>query len=191
MTLCEQIKARVSLRGMAALVGIALPERDCVKFRSPFRPDRSPSCTVKGDLYSDWSSGEHLDQIDLFAKAKSIQRRDAIHDLSSILQIVGDIRKQPQIVPAQIAKPELTKAQKRAAWPAFLPPSRQELRQIAELRGISIEGVTIAADRGLLFSIFDRNAHAWAVTDSARLNARIRRIDRELWYGREKTMPPT
>lgn len=190
-SLCEMIKSRATLRAVGALLNIEMP-RDGRKFRSPFRPDKSPSCTVKGDVFTDWSTGEHLDQIDFYTAAKDIPRPEAIRDLARIFQIVGDLPARSPARPKQAdADDRMTKAQKRAAWPAFQNPSREEIRQIAELRGLGIEGVQIAADRGLLFCVTDREARAWAVTDSARLNARIRRMDGRLWYGKSKSMPPT
>lgn len=190
-SLCEMIKSRATLRAVGALMNIEMP-RDGRKFCSPFRPDKSPSCTVKGDIFTDWASGEHLDQIDFFAAAKGISEPEAIRDLARIFQIVGDLPARSPARPKQAdADDRMTKAQKRAAWPPFQNPSREEIRQIAELRGLGIEGVQIAADRGLLFCVTDREARAWAVTDSTRLNARIRRMDGGLWYGKSKSMPPT
>jgi hypothetical protein len=53
MSIAKQIKAKLSLRDVARLCGIELPEHDKVKFRAPFRPDRTPSCTVFRDRIND------------------------------------------------------------------------------------------------------------------------------------------
>lgn len=190
-SLCEMIKSRATLRAVGALLGIVLP-RDGQKFRSPMRPDKSPSCSIRGELFSDWSRGEHLDQIDFFAAVKNVSRSQAINDLARIFQIVGNLPARPQQQPKQSdPNDQADKARKRAAWPEFEKPVREEIRRIAELRGISIEGIQLAVSRGLLFTTTDRDARAWVVTDSARLNARIRRMDGAKWYGENKSMPPT
>lgn len=191
MNLCAKIKARLSLRDVGALVGIDFP-RDGEKFRSKLRDDNSPSCSIKGNLYTDWSLGIHLDQIDFYAAAKGITRRDAILTLTNLIQFVGEIpqkQKPTQSQTAQEKKP--AKEQKRSSWPDFEVPSSHEINQIAKIRKISPEGVSIAADRGLLFTVSDRGHRAYVVTDSTRLNARIRRIDGGLWYNNKKSMPPT
>jgi hypothetical protein len=190
-SLCEAIKSRISLRNAAALFQIEFPP-DGKEFRSMLRPDRKAGCSVKGDLFSDWSTGEHLDQIDFYGAGKGISRMEAIHELARLCRIIGDTRgsvAEPKFKKDQDVRAE--KARKRMGWPAFSPPTADQIREIAKLRGISAEGVQIAADRGLLFTATDRGAEAWAVTDSARLNARIRRMDGGLWYGENKSMPPT
>lgn len=190
-SICEKIKSRVPLRVVSALLGIELPG-DGVKFRSPFRRDKVPSCTVRGNQFTDWSRGDHLDQIGFFAAAKGVSPGDAIRDLAKIFQIVGDF----PVFTYGTAHPTegqdlKSKSDRRATWPAFQKPSIHEISQIAELRGLGIEGVKIAAERGLLFCTTDRGSQAWAVTDSERVNARIRRLDGVLWYGKSKSLPPT
>lgn len=73
------------------------------------------------------------------------------------------------------------KAEKRASWPAFEVPTKAEIRAIAELRGLSPEGVQIAADRGLLWCADSAEGRAWVVTDSSRRNAQARRMDGFPW----------
>jgi len=80
-SLCDNIKAKTSLRAIATLLNIDLPA-DGRKFRSPFRPDKSPSCSVKENVLTDWSTGERFDQIDFFAAAKNLPRAEAIRGLA-------------------------------------------------------------------------------------------------------------
>lgn len=180
-SLCEMIKTRATLRAVGALLNIELP-RDGHKFRSPFRPDKSPSCTVKGDVFTDWSTGEHLDQIDFFAAAKGISGLEAIRDLSRIFQIVGNLPRPLSPLNRQTDIDEReTKIQKRSAWPALEIPNCREIRQIAELRGLSPESIGLTATRGLLWVFDSREGRAWTVADSSRRNAQARRLDGRLW----------
>ena len=44
------------------------------------------------------------------------------------------------------------KARKRQGWPVFEVPTSAEIEAIATIRGLSPEGVALAAERGLLFT---------------------------------------
>ena len=73
------------------------------------------------------------------------------------------------------------RAAMRANWPAFDVPTKAEIEIIAGLRGLSTEGVAIAAERGLLFCASWKGRRMWIVTDSARLIAQGRRLDGKPW----------
>ena len=57
----------------------------------------------------------------------------------------------------------------------------REIEAIAEFRGLSIEGVSLAAEVGLLQCADSSEGRAWIVTDSRRRNAQARRIDGQTW----------
>ena len=76
---------------------------------------------------------------------------------------------------------EEEKAHKRESWPDFEAPTREEIKAIAELRGLSVEGVSLAAEAGLLWCADSREGRAWIVTDLRRRNAQARRIDGQTW----------
>jgi hypothetical protein len=73
------------------------------------------------------------------------------------------------------------KAAKRAKWSAFDVPTKAEIKVIADLRGLSEEGVAIAAERGLLFCADSREGRVWIITDDKRVNAQARRLDGKNW----------
>ncbi len=181
-SLCHEIKKRISLQQAAVLLGIDLPNKNSVKFRSPFRPDQTPSCTVKGDLFTDWSTGEHLDQISFFARAKRIPVSEAVRSLAEILRVVGET---PNRAPEQPWHDRSShfeeQSRKRAGWPPFHKPTSEEMRQIAELRGLSVEGISFAAERGFLNSTETREGRAWVISDASRRNAQARRLDGKPW----------
>ncbi len=68
------------------------------------------------------------------------------------------------------------KAAKRALWPAFEVPAPAEIEKIAKLRGISLQGVGLAAKMGLLFCADSTEGRAWLITDSRRVSAQARRL---------------
>jgi len=83
------------------------------------------------------------------------------------------------------------RARKRATWPAFDAPTRAEVRLIAESRGLSVEGVSLAAERDLLFCADSREGRSWIITDSRRRNAQGRLLSGERWAAgmKAKTLP--
>jgi hypothetical protein len=83
---------------------------------------------------------------------------------------------------------ERGKGPKRQSWPVFETPTQTEIETIAMLRGLSPEGITLAAERGLLFAADYKEHRAWIITDSRRVNAQARRLDGKLWeqIGNEK-----
>lgn len=89
MSLCAEIKARLTLRDAARMVGVELPARDTVKFPSPLRTDRKPSCSISGEVMRDWSRGENFDCIAFFAAARGIENGEAARQLAAHLGITG------------------------------------------------------------------------------------------------------
>jgi len=77
-------------------------------------------------------------------------------------------------------------ASKRARWPAFEPPTAEDLRAIAALRGFAVDGLRLAVDRGILWTLPDfRGRRAWLVTDPSRNAAQARRLDGRPWTTRD------
>lgn len=68
-------------------------------------------------------------------------------------------------------------ARKRAQWPAFEIGSRHDFLSISNLRGIAIEGIELASERGHLRFADWRKSPCWIITDSRRMNAQARRMD--------------
>lgn len=70
---------------------------------------------------------------------------------------------------------------KRGSWPKFIKPTEAEIRAIAGQRGLGIEGVSLAAERGLLFCADSGEGRAWIVSDSRRINAQARLLSGKAW----------
>ena len=159
MSLVKQIKEKLSLRDAARLCGIELPERDKVKFRSPFRPDQTPSCTVFRDRITDWSTGEKIDAIELYALAKQVTTKRAIGELARHLGLNGDRPAEP------IRK-----------WPPFDKGTQTDANAMIENRGFSLEGIRLARDRGLLRFGKVCGLRSWVVIDVSGKLAQARRV---------------
>ncbi|MEI6341161.1 MAG: hypothetical protein WCR07_04330 [Verrucomicrobiota bacterium] len=73
-------------------------------------------------------------------------------------------------------------ASKRARWPAFEPPTAEDLRALAALRGFAVDGLRLAVARGVLGILPDfMERRAWVVTDASRNAAQARRLDGLPW----------
>lgn len=179
---------RFTIPELWQLLGLSgTPQASC---RSPFREDKNPSFTIYagGQRWCDHGTGEGGDAVDFIAQACDLSKSEAARKLIDLAGTRGCGRPwanyHPQPRPASARYDSLTdkeKASLRRSWPAFEMPSAAEIAVIAALRDLSPEGVAIAAERGLLFCAAWHGHRAWVVTDSARVNAQVRRMDGGPW----------
>jgi hypothetical protein len=91
VSIVAEIKARVGLPDISAILGLEFPSRIGRKFCSPFRHDKNPSCSLyqhKGELrFRDWSAGIDVDVIGCYALARGISNQQAIRELARELRI--------------------------------------------------------------------------------------------------------
>jgi hypothetical protein len=155
------------------------PGRD-KSVRSPFRDDKHPSFSIfaKGRRWKDHGTGEEGNAVDFLAKARGLSNGDACREL---IRLAGTGIANGGINNNHCRDDENTKAAHRAKWPEFRTPTPHGIETIAELRGLSLEGVSLAAERGLLFTATTNHGPAWVITDSRRLNAQARRFDGRNW----------
>ncbi len=152
--------------------------------RSPFRDDKSPSFSIfaRGKRWKDHGTGEQGNAIDFLAKARNLSNAEACRELIRLagtgIHANGGINSSSHQARRD---DDDTKAAKRAKWPKFRTPTQLGIETIAELRGLSPEGVSLAAERGLLFTATTIHGQAWVVADSRRLNAQARRFDGRNW----------
>lgn len=97
----------------------------------------------------------------------------------------------PRPIHRAAAAADSEKAAKRAGWPPFEKPTGAEISAIAKLRELSVEGVSLAVERGLLFCCESREGRAWVVTDSSRRNAQGRLLSGQTWAAgmKARTLP--
>ncbi len=183
-----EIKSRFTLRDVAANLGLELPTRDGVKFRSPLRHDRNPSCTIKGNVLFDWSTGEHFDAIDLFAAAKNISNGEAIRELAERLNIAGRVQDLGQNarkrqVTTVITSPARTEPIASQSAPVAFDESRPTDDDFAAILAArswpedALSGLLLAHDLGVLRFGKVCGCPCWIVTDEGRRIAEARRLD--------------
>lgn len=185
-TLCQQIKERLPLREAARLVNVTLPERDGVKFASPLRPDKKPSCSTKGELFSDWSTGQHFDAIGFYGAAKGIENAEAIKALAQHLKISSGHNGNGKVKVAGAAPKQRQQEPRRPAAPSQLPapiPYTPELAEaVAASRGLIADAVQVAVTGLGTLSFSDVCGHpSWIISDRGAPGWEARRIDGELY----------
>jgi hypothetical protein len=166
------------------------PKPSC---RSPFRDDRNASFSIYdgGRRWKDHAIGENGDAADFVAKACNLSKEEGARRL---IELAGTACKtnnnspgnyknaRRDAVAGQKQDPfKKEKTAKTKKWPVLEAPTPAEIEAIAELRGLSAKGVSLAVQRGLLYCADSREGRAWTLTDSSRVNAQARRIDGKPW----------
>lgn len=125
MSVVKEIKARATLYDVAALFGVQLPARMVCKFRSPFRPDKNPSCSIyerNAELrFRDWSAGVDVDLIGFYALARGLSNAEAIRGLAKELRIECDAFVAAESRPRDAAKRIVSDADEAAPTPRPMP----------------------------------------------------------------------
>lgn len=155
------------------------PGRSC---RCPYREDRNNSGSVMqdGKLFHDFATGETMDAPALLAKVEGLDSRTAAKlfiEQATIAWVGGTApRSIPQTYPISIPW-------ERPILPPLAPLNGRERRELAELRGLSVESIEMAHGRGLLWGLWWHGHRAWAFTDTERWNCQWRRLDGKHWKG--------
>jgi hypothetical protein len=140
---------------------------------APYRSDRHPSGSVflDGKLFHDFASGETLDAPALLGRVENLPNAAAC---KLFIELAGTGACNIAPIKCHIA-PVRTKPR----LPRLDPPSRADLKQIAEVRNVSLWSARIAAHRGFLFTTKFNGLPCWALTDEARWLCQLRRMDGE------------
>ncbi|MGB8170337.1 MAG: hypothetical protein WCF18_22735 [Chthoniobacteraceae bacterium] len=169
----SRAKERLRIPQLWELRGwLGKPGRSC---RTPYRPDREPSGSVlaEGRLFHDFASGENFDAPALLAKVEDLSNEAACRLFLSLAGTDGQApteARRASIPPRDTARP-------KPQLPPFQIPSSAQLRQVAELRRVSVEACETASERGHLFIATWHGAECWTITDRERRNAQFRRMD--------------
>jgi hypothetical protein len=167
-------KARLNIQGLWRHFGFpGEPKPSC---HSPFRDDHKPSFSVfdAGTRWKDFATGEAGDAVDFFQRASGLSQKDACRIFIEMAS--GHLMPAPRPVRRQQAG-----AKRKPLFPDFCKGTAADFQQLADLRSISVEGVKLATERGLLWFATLKDCPAWIVTDRERVNAQARRMDGQLW----------
>jgi len=163
---------------------------------SPFRRDLRPSfgITPDGQRWRDFGSDEGGDVFDFIATALEIPIGDAMR-LGIHIAESGVVP--PGLSPASYASKRQDevlkeKEQQRKSWPPMTAPTDEELQIIADLRGLSVEGLRLAVEDGILVTTTWYRDRAWCVRSACGRNCQARLLTGKPWGiidGKAKTLP--
>jgi hypothetical protein len=180
MTPLDMAKERLDIPRLAELRGWDwMPGKSC---RIPYQQDKNASGSVLegGRLFHDFTSGATMDAPALLAVVEGMTNEAAC---KLFIELAGV---KPSDVPRDSRRPQLTHpamvqatAPPRAKpqLPYLAKPGRDDVARIAELRGLSVEGVALAVRRGFLYVATLNNRRCWALTDPSRWLCQLRPID--------------
>jgi hypothetical protein len=151
----------------------------------PLHAEQTPSFIIdpRKNLWHCFGCGKGGSVIDLHATLRGISIGAAMAKLSGHNGASSGKKQSCALVDSKLynAFTDERKARCRSRWPAFDTPTQREIEALAELRGLSSEGVSLTAEGGLLFCCDSREGRAYVVTDSRRINAQARRLDGRCW----------
>ncbi len=154
------------------------PGKTC---RLPYQPDRNESGSVfeGGRLFHDFTSGETLDAPALLARVEGLSNVEACKlfiELAGVKSgnVPRDLRPS---APARAMVQRVEEPRVKPDLPWLVKPGREDVARIAVLRGLSIEGVALAARRGFLFVATVHRRRCWALTDASRWLCQLRPLD--------------
>ena len=138
-----------------------------------------------GRLFKDFATGETLDAPALLARVEGITNEAACRlfiELAGVkreaLTAQRTMRGEPtntRLSAAHSREPEAPRSKPELLALAALTTA--QLRTLAELRGLSVAGMKLAAARGFLRAARWFGADCWALTDAARWLCQLRRLD--------------
>jgi hypothetical protein len=178
MTPLDLAKERLDIARLAELRAWDWkPGKTC---RIPYQPDRNESGSVfaGGRLFHDFTTGETMDAPALLSRVEHISNEAACKLLIELSGVtVGDLSHdfRPRSPARMTQRTETPRA--KPDFPCLRKPGREDLARIATLRGLSVEGVTLAARRGFLYVATLNGRSCWALTDSSRWLCQVRPLD--------------
>jgi hypothetical protein len=150
--------------------------------RSPFRQDHKPSFSITrdGKLFHDFADADHRgDVVDFWRLATGLPVADAC---SAFIQFAGTGCS--GIIPITRSAPAPASPPAERQKPVLPPMQRgdhKRLQVLAQFRNLSVEGLQLASERGLLWFAMVHGLSAWLATDATGWNCQARRLDGGLW----------
>ena len=178
MTALEQAKSAVTIFDLWQHFGFDGDPQRRNPVSSPFRPDRNPSFSITrdGKLFHDFATGDKGDVVTFWTRATGLPVSEAC---KSFIQFAGTGHS--ATIPITRPVPAPAAPREKPSLPPMQRGDAKRLQVLASFRKLSVEGLQLATERGLLWFAMLHNLSAWIVTDAERVNAQARRMDGGLW----------
>lgn len=181
MTPLEAAKEKLTIPELAHLRGWDWkPGKSC---RCPFRPDRQESGSVFGDgrLFKDFASGETFDAPALLAEVERLETAVACRLFIELAGVrpgnARSVEREYKRLYQERTKEPIEIPRDKPALPPLAVPTIPELRRLADVRGLGMDGLRVAVEAGFLWVTRLNGLACWALTDSARWVCQLRRLD--------------
>jgi hypothetical protein len=152
---------------------------------SPFRADRNPSWGVyqnsKGDFrWKDLGTGDGGDEISFLARLLNIDEHENFRHLVATLSVIAtELNINIDVEVSGEVQPEVKQPRVLPDRSQFKPGTSDQIQQLASLRGISVNALNWAQQRGVLIFGNWFGQEVCGVTDKAGELVEIRRLDGE------------
>lgn len=180
MTLLQMAKERIGIFELWQILGLQ-DDPNKNPCHSPWAKHGSPSFSISKDgrCFNDFSTKEKGDAVTFLAKVLCLSVGEACKkfvELSGV-KAIGQFLPRPICFKTTQIESERTKPN----FPSFTIGNLGDLRHVAEQRNLSLEGLQIASDAGILRFTSLHGVDVWVVTDCAGWNAQARRMDGQIW----------
>jgi hypothetical protein len=194
-TLSAIAEAKQRLRITALWPMLGLSGRPAKRCHSPFREDKDASFSVFTakdgvERFKDFATGESGDAIEFLARARGITNREALPEFlwrANSEQINSTDPILYRCTERTAAGTDREGDKPRIHPANFRIGTTAELQALSRLRGISVEGLQVASERGVLRFGQCQGFPTWTVLDCTYRLAQSRRLDGELFVGGGKS----
>jgi hypothetical protein len=183
--ICALVKQRIAIPWLwhyHNLPGDPKPGGGC---RSPFYDDNHPDFCISrdGSRFIDWGEPEHKGSvIDFEMLASRCTRARVIRKLRELASLPeNETRRLPVNTRSQRQEYQDSGELQPMTLDFLEIGGKHNLKQLAELRGLSLEALQMASDAGVLRFATLKGSRAWVVTDQTRYIAEARRLDGKVW----------
>jgi len=171
----EELKRRCPLRTLMQHLGLGAYTLPSCK--SPFRKDSKPSWGIfqrDGNwFFKDHGTGESGDELDFLAQHLRLDRDKNFALLVSLYGAIAECQPMQQ-VNIEVEPKETSKPPDKTG---FIAGTTAQLFKLASLRGLDVDGLEWASERGILVFGTRHGEEVFGVTDSTGKVLEIRRLD--------------
>lgn len=171
---------------VVAACGVVVKRAGTVsKCACPVHQERTPSMMIYDDHVKCFGCGWSGDIFAFWQELKGVDFKRALEDLAGLagVRAIETCEADRLRSAARPVLPAPQREREAPVLPALDSLSEEEMRAIAQLRGLRFEGVKQAAAAGVLWGCIHQGQRAWVLTDRSRRNAQFRRLDGRRWYG--------